>query len=242
MGDADQGTSVAALAQKYKGIEGFYILNRNGDLGYIVKGTQSARKEAFPQQNDESFIKAHPNFAAELEKFAGHVKALIAFYSESPTAGMELGYVLPASDRTRSWHSATLVLNDHVMEAFKAYDEHLYQKGLKDPFMTDVEGDKLQSMRSVQRGLDDLINHKDQFGHSAFYPVLFVRSSAATAGADGDQSPLRILNLLWSHSVAEGLGETAPALGTVMDLLRKNVLERGAIDRSQRVENRFSIS
>lgn len=225
-----------SLPDKYKGIEGFYILNTKAELGYIDPQTSAAKKETFPQLGNAMFLEEHPHFEDEFEEFMRHLKVLLERYLKDPDAGMELGYVLPAHDESRGWDSATLRLHDSVMEAFRAHEQYLYEKGLKDPFKTDIESERLQNTRSLQRGLGDLITHKDQFDAYMYYPALFFRSGPVSAG----ESTLRVLNLIWSDTEveSESVGISARS---VFDLLRKNTIDRGAIDPSRRVENRFTI-
>lgn len=250
MSDPGRTTSAANLAKEYQGIEGFNILSRSAELCYVAKDTGVVEKETFPHLKDSAFEKAYPNLAEEVAGLMNHVRTLLACYLRSPHAGMELGYVLPVCDESRSWTSATLVLNEHVIEAFKAYEDYRYRKGLKDPFKTDIEGDKLEPMRSVQRGLDDLISHRDEFDTHCFFPVLFlspeVTPSQVTADTPPESQesrqshPLRVLNLLWSSTDESQSARVSPA-SVVFDMLRSRILDRGAIDRDQRVENRFSI-
>jgi hypothetical protein len=235
---------MAQMALSYPGIEGFYLLNRHAQLGFIEPGTLVARKEKFPQANDPEFIKTHPDFAHELAAFAKEAEVLLQRYQTAPTTGMELGYVVPGDPEDNRWRSATLVLHDAVIEMFEEHEKFLIEKGMKDIFKDDPSDEKVQPRRSIQRGIDDLIHHQTQFGLYPFFPVLFkLPSSQAT-----DMQPLRVLNLLWHPQDTSGPGFSPPpheshehiSKNAVFSVLRENLMTR-AIDHSRRLEYRLSI-
>ena len=235
---------IARMAQSYPGIEGFYLLNRHAQLGFIEPGTLAARKETFSQANDPQFTKTHPDFAHELAAFTKEAEALLQRFREAPTSGMELGYIVPGDYEDDRWHSATLVLHDAVVGVFKEHDEFRIAKGMKDIFKDDPDDEKVQSRRSIQRGMDDLIHHQTQFGVYLFFPVLFRLPSSQAS----DMQPLRVLNLLWHAEDTNGPGFSSPqhesqlhvSRNAVFDVLRENLMTR-AIDHSKRLEHRLSI-
>ncbi|MDH3376491.1 MAG: hypothetical protein OEQ39_05930 [Gammaproteobacteria bacterium] len=235
---------MAQMAQSYPGIEGFYLLNRHAQLGFIEPGTLAARKEKFAQANDAEFTRSHPEFTRELEAFFKDTEVLLQRFAEDPTGGMELGYIVPGDPEDNRWRSATLVLHDAVIRVFKEHDEFRVEKGMKDIFKDDPDDEKLQAKRSIQRGMDDLIHHQTQFGVYLFFPVLFKLPSSQA----GDRQPLRVLNLLWraddsgssKFSSAHIDSQQHISQNAVFDVLRDNLMTR-AIDHSKRLEHRLSI-
>ena len=235
---------MAQMAKSYPGIEGFYLLNRHAQLGFIEPVTLAARKEKFPQANDPEFIKSHPDFAHELAAFVKEAEVLLQRYKAAPTTGMELGYIVPGDLDHSRWHSATLVLHDSVIDVLKQHEEYLVEKGIKDIFKDDPTDEKVQPRRSIQRGIDDLIHHQTQFGAYLFFPVMFKLPSSQAS----DRQPLRVLNLLWHGQDTTGPGFSSPqresqqhiSRNAVFDVLRKNLMTR-AIDHSRRLEHRLSI-
>ena len=65
----DQDIAISELAAEYRGIEGFYLLNTQGQLGYISTDGSSYVKETFPQIDDPDFLSQHPRFVEELHQF-----------------------------------------------------------------------------------------------------------------------------------------------------------------------------
>ena len=235
---------MAQMAQSYPGIEGFYLLNRHAQLGFIESGTLAARKETFPQVIDPEFIKCHPDFGNELAAFVKDTEILLQRFRENPTGGMELGYIVPGDPEDNRWHSATLVLHDAVVHVFEEHEEFRVKKGMKDIFKDDPEDEKLQAKRSIQHGMDDLIHHQTQFSVYLYFPVLFKLPSSQAS----DRQPLRVLNLLWrpddtgssKFSSAHRDSQHEISQNAVFGVLRDNLMKR-AIDHSKRLEHRLSI-
>ena len=229
--------AISRFIHQYKGIEGFYFLNQGGELGYIKADDLRSVKETFPQINDRNFLKIHPDFIDQLEGFLRDLGDLSTFYSNDGKDGFELGYVLPANDSAQKWRSATLVLHKSVVETLRDDENLFFKKGIKDRYnSTELDAEKLQGIRSIQRGLDDLTHHRDVFGMYRYFPVLFYMRDGA------QQAKLRVLNLKWRPNRERPDGganaQTAAHLGareTVYSILRENLVERGAIDRSKRL-------
>ncbi len=230
-------TAISRFIHQYKGIEGFYFLNTSGELGYIKSKELRSVKETFPQVNNRSFLKIHPDFIEQLEGFLRDLGDLSTLYGNDGKDGFELGYVLPANDSSQKWRSATLVLHKNVVNTLREDENLFYKKGIKDRYnSTDLDAEKLQGIRSIQRGLDDLTHHRDVFGMYRYFPVLFyVRDRSK-------QAALRVLNLKWRPNRERPDGganaQTAAHFGareTVYSILRENLVQRGAIDRSRRV-------
>lgn len=230
--------AISRFVHQYKGIEGFYFLNQNGELGFIKADDLRSVKETFPQLNDRHFLKVHPDFLEQLEGFLRDLGDLSRLYSSRSDSDFELGYVLPANDSAQKWRSATLVLHKKVVETLRADENLLYKKGIKDPInSTELDVEKLQGIRSIQRGLDDLMHHRDAFGMYKYFPVLFhLRKDIET------KAKLRVLNLRWRPNRERPDGGANPHTAahmnsreTVYSILRENLFQRGAIDRSKRM-------
>ena len=241
----DSTASIARFVHQYRGIEGFYFLNKEGDLGYITADGQRTCKENFAQSNDKEFLRTYPEFTAEIDPFLQGVREIPKVYlEENATPDIELGYVLPVTEG-KSWLSATLILNKDIVDKIKSDDKLLYTKGMKDPFQIDPEAEKMKGVRSVQQGFDDLLHHKDAFGVYKYFPVLF---KLPDKGADithtgCEKAPVRVLNLKWRMSSADR--PTAAQLSsheTVFSILRANLIKRGAIARDKRLQNKFAVS
>ena len=237
--------AISRFVHQYKGIEGFYFLNQNGDLGYIKADDLRTVKETFPQINNRHFLKVHPDFMEQLEGFLRDLGDLSKLHSSPSANDFELGYVLPANDSTQKWRSATLVLHKRVVETLRADENLLYKKGIKDPInSTDLDAEKLQGIRSIQRGLDDLTHHRDAFGMYKYFPVLFhLRNDNAPS------AKLRVLNLKWRPNRERPDGganaQTAAHMSsreTVYSVLRHNLIRRGAIDRNRRHQARANTA
>ncbi len=250
---ASTNAALSRFVYKYKGIEGFYFLNKRGELGHIKTDDLRSVKETFPQLNDRDFLKAHPHFLDELEEFLRDVGDLCALYGGTHDERIELGYVLPANDNGQTWRSATLVLHKNVVDTIRDDENLSYSKVVEEPLLADQEAEKMQGVRSIQRGLDDLVNHRDPFGHYRFFPVLFVASELQPRREpDGDAqapcsggTPLRVLNLRWRSGAATGDSieseHTSPRLDTLFAVLRDNLVRNGAIDRSRRLGHRLPV-
>ena len=246
-----QASAVSRFVHKYRGVEGFYFLNRSGELGYIKSNELRSIKETFPQLNNKQFLKIHPRFMTELECFLRDVGQLTTAYGNEEWDSLELGYVLPANEN-QPWRSATLVLHKQVLDTLRSDEDLLYRKGIKDPFQADTESEKFKGIRSIQHGLDDLVNHRDVFGNYKYFPVLFyLPEHPLPPKLSQHCARLRVVNLKWRKPAdATRSTETTPAPPNVADLngqeevfnvLRENLTLHGAIDRSKRVENRLSV-
>jgi len=233
--------TLSRFVHQYRGIEGFYFLNKSGELGYIKADDLRSVKETFPQINDRHFLKVHPDFMDQLQSFLRDLGELSALCTVGSGVQMELGYVLPANEGSQTWRSATLVLHRQVVDTLRQDESLLYKKGIKDRYNSnEMDMEKLQGIRSVQHGLDDLTNHRDANGIYKFFPVLFyLRDGQA------NQSRLRVLNLKWrpGQAVPDGGHDSITAAEfdsreSVYSLLRQNLVTRGAINRDVRAPHR----
>lgn len=241
----DSTASIVRFVHQYRGVEGFYFLNKEGELGYITADGQRASKESFSQSQDEEFLQAYPQFADEIGPFLNAISKIPdAYLNEGKESEIELGYVLPAAEG-KTWLSATLILNKDIVDGLKRDDKLLYTKGMKDPFQIDPEAEKMKGIRSVQQGFDDLLHHKDAFGIYKYFPVLF---KLPDKGADithtgCEKAPVRVLNLKWRMgNTEEPAAKQLSSCETVFSILRANLIKRGAIARDKRLQNKFAIS
>lgn len=237
--------SIARFVHQYRGIEGFYFLNKEGGLGYITADGQRATKEDFPQTQDKEFLRLQPKFADEIGPFLHDTSNIPKIYLDGEAVSdMELGYVLPVTEG-KTWLSATLILNKNIVDALQRDDKLLYTKGLKDPFQVDPETEKMKGVRSIQQGFDDLLHHKDAFGIYKYFPVLF---KLPDKGADithtgCEKAPVRVLNLKWRESSNnQPSAAQLSSYETVFSILRANLIKRGAIAREKRLQNKYAIS
>lgn len=239
--------TISRFVHIYKGIEDFYFLNRNGELGYIKSGVLRSIKETFPQLRDRSFLKANPDFLSGLEEFLRELGEISSAYQDpNPPSDLELGYVLPAGDQ-HLWRTATLVLHKHALEALKADHEAMFQNGVQELIEAERDLSRLMGVRSIHQGLDELTYHKDVFGQYRYFPALFLLpEDNDVGGRDSRGSRVRVINLRWRgrglNSSHYGHGDTPSTRELVFEVLRENLTRRGAIDRSQRVENRLSVA
>lgn len=217
---AHTNSNVAArLTGAYKGIEGFYILNRSGELGYFSNDGKRLLKESF---DGVSTDQTAPFFAALQD----------CVRTTPPNEDQELGYLLPV-DGERVWRTATVVLHDHVAKAL----EDAFNRDIVKGRMTLAEGDRkyqeIAAERGLHRGFEDLLNHISSFGTQTWFPVLFFQPVDA---ADSDRSgpPMRVLNLI---SV---LGDAGRFSGIFAEM-RENLAQRGALNQQSRVEHRFTL-
>lgn len=212
---APSSSQVAArLRQRYPGLEGFYIVNHAGRLGYL--SGDGAR--LCPETLDGVAPDQAARFNQELAQ---------TFAATPVSADHELGYMLPADD-THVWHTATLVLHDHVAQALRDAFHRDISKGR----LSLAEGERRAPDNSPERGLhrgfEDLLKHISAFGIQAWFPVLHIRAAGATA------QPLRVLNLV---SLLRGTGRFNDVLATMRD----NLAARGALNQAPRVEHRFTL-
>ena len=237
--------TISRFVHLYKGVEEFYFLNRDGELGYIKSGEPRSVKETFPQLKDRAFVSANPHFIRELEAFLRGLGEISAAYRAEPPYDLELGYVLPASEK-RPWRSSTLVLHKHVVEALKADHEVMVSTGTKNPADAERDLSRIEGVRSIHEGLDELTYHRDTFGEYRYFPALFVLpEQLETQDLHGSRSNVRVINLRWRGKGSEPFASRSAVNGTrelVFSLLRENLMQRGAIDRSQRLEPRFSVA
>jgi len=246
MSDSNPST-ISRFVHVYKGIEDFYFLNRNGELGYIKSGALRSVKETFPQLRDRRFLHDNPDFLRGLEEFLRELGEISSAYpGNEPPSDLELGYVLPAGDRHR-WRTATLVLHKHVLETLKADYELKVRDGTQDLLEAKWDLSQIMQVRSIHQGLDELTYHTDSFGQYRYFPALYLLPEQADKiPSDGTRSRVRVVNLLWC-----GRGPGATQRSTVgpsdtrelvFRVLRENLTRRGAIDRSQRAEHRASVA
>lgn len=237
--------NIARFVHQYKGIEGFYFLNKDGELGYINPDSLRAMKETFPQANDEDFLRSHPKFKEQINKFLLAIRDIPkAYLSEDSASDIELGYVLPVTEG-KTWLSSTLILHKSVVDTLERDDKLLCAQGIKDPFQIDLEADTVKVVRSVQRGFDDLLHHKDAFGFYKYFPVLFKLPHTGTelANSGSDKAPVRVLNLKWHRTASDQTNSPDLAIhDTVFSILRANLVKRGAIARDKRIHNKLQIS
>ncbi len=238
-------STISRFVHVYKGIEDFYFLNRNGELGYIRSGELRSVKETFPQIKDRAFLRANPDFLPALEEFLRELGEISSAYQNKPPHDLELGYVLPAGDQ-HLWRSASLVLHKHVLEALKGDHEAMFQNGSQELIEAERDLSRLMAVRSIHQGLDELTYHKDVFGQFRYFPALYLLPEGEdTNRSEATKSRVRVLNLRW-----RGRGLNARQYASedarntrelIFHVLRENLTQRGAIDRSQRIENRLSV-
>jgi len=206
----------ARLTRAYKGVEGFYILNRSGQLGYLSSDGDRMHRETLQGTDPEHAAL----FFDELARAVGE---------SPPDTDKELGYLLPVDD-AHVWNTATLVLHEHVAQAIKdAFDRDITQGR-----MTLDEGDRkapdITAERGLHRGFEDLLNHVGSFGTKPWFPVLYVSTGESGAPAQ----PMRVINLM---AVMPGAGRFMD----ILEIMRANLAERGALNQASRVEHRFTL-
>lgn len=209
----------ARLCEAYTGIEGFFILNRSGELGYFSgDGTRLRRETLAGIAADKAVV-----FFDEL---AGSVRA------STPDTDKELGYLLPVDD-LHVWRTATLVLHDHVAKALKdAFDRDII-KGRLSLAQGDRKVRDISPERGLHRGFEDLLNHVGSFGVQTYFPVLYIQPLDPTRANTPDHL-VRVLNLL---SLLPNAGRYADILAK----MRQDLEDRGALNQSSRVEHRFTL-
>lgn len=228
--------AVQHFTRRYPSVEGFYILNRTGELGYIRKEDHRAIRETFSQLEDRDYLLRHPSFTADVPLFLGWLQELAKAYLESVPPGLELGYLLPGNDPVIPWKSATFVLHDHVLSTIHYDQQAIFKRtGIGNPLLATATSERNQARRSVYRGFAELIEHHSSFGVPRYFPALFQlneRSDGKTLQelrerATGHEalSPLRVLNLRWQppHFFVRGHPDF------VFQALLDNLRARGAI-------------
>ncbi|HSH41680.1 MAG TPA: hypothetical protein VK973_06090 [Arenicellales bacterium] len=238
--------TVSRFVHLYRGIEDFYFLNRNGELGYIKSGQLRSVKETFPQLRDRVFLSTNPGFLPALEDFLRSLGEIADTYVNDPPSDLELGYLLPAGDQ-HLWRTATLVLHKHVLEALRADFEIMARDGTRELIEAERELSRIMGVRSIHQGLDELTHHKDSFDQYRYFPVLFLLPENENDSRSGTtRSRVRVINLRWRGRGLDrnrnGPGAVSAERELVFRILRENLSRRGAIDRSQRVENRLSLA
>jgi len=228
--DADKAGRIASLVAAYKGIEGFYILNRAGELGYFsTDGRRLVRETAGSLNADARDATAIRR--RDLEHFLAAIRN--AFVNRPPDREDELGFLLPA-DCAQLWQTATVVLHEHVVAEF----ERSLNRSLSRGAITLDEGERLYSdnsaQRSLHRGFDVLLKHRGEFGNRPYFPILYY-SPLPASGNSESTSPLRLLNLF---SVAPDTTRHPD----VLDSMQKNLTARGALNEQCRLENRFELN
>lgn len=228
--------SVQRFTKRYPSVEGFYILSRTGELGYIRREDQRAIKETFPQLQDRNFLLRHPSFTADVPLFLGWLQELAKAYLESVPPGLELGYLLPGNDSSIPWKSATFMLHDHVVSTIHYDHQAIFKRtGIGNPLLATVTNERNLARRSIYRGFAELIEHHSSFGVPRYFPALFQlneHSDGKTLQEIRDRatghealSPLRVLNLRWQppHFFVRGHPDI------VFKALLDNLRARGAI-------------
>lgn len=217
---AHTSTHVAArLCEAYSGIEGFFILNRSGELGYFSGDGTCLRKETLDGIPADKAIMF-------LDELTGSIR------NSTPSMDKELGYLL-AVDDAHVWQTATLVLHDHVAKALKdAFDRDI-TKGRMSLAQGDRKVQDISPERGLHRGFEDLLNHVGSFGMRIYFPVLYIRPPDPARAGEPDQ-PVRVLNML---SLLPNAGRFADILAK----MRQDLEDRGALNQFSRVEHRFTL-
>ncbi|MGA8260298.1 MAG: hypothetical protein WB783_08820 [Arenicellales bacterium] len=238
-------STLSRFVHIYKGVEEFYFLNQAGELGYIKAGELRSVKETFPQLKDRAFLNANPHFLRELEELLRELGEISAAYPNNLAPDLELGYVLPAGDQYR-WRTSTLVLHKHVLQAIQADHDAMVRNGAKGLIEAERDMARVAGVRSIHQGLDELTHHRDATGLYRYFPALFVVPEQPDSHRpQSSKSNVRVINLRWRDRRSDPRGEDArdgrSAREILFSVLRDNLSQRGAIDRSQRLENRISI-
>lgn len=241
---SSSSSTLSRFVHIYKGVEEFYFLNRAGELGYIKAGELRSVKETFPQLKDRTFLNSNPSFLSELEDFLRELGEISMAYLDASAHDLELGYVLPAGEQYR-WRTSTLVLHKHVLQAMQADHEAMVENGSKELFEAEQDLARIGGVRSIHQGLDELTHHRDAAGRYRYFPALFVApESLEVPEVRRPKSNVRVINLRWRDTGGrKNASVHAPRTRELLfSVLRDNLMQRGAIDRSQRVENRFFIA
>lgn len=244
MSGSDPGT-ISRFVACYKGVEDFYFLNKEGELGFIKSSELRPVKETFPQVDDHYFRAANPGFEEEVQTFQADLVEIARLCSTTPPAGLELGYIMPMTDQ-HEWQSATLVLYQPVLDTLRADHEMMVQNATKELVQAERDLARIVENRSIHQGLDELIHHEDAFGRRRYFPALFIAPDESAAERPEAGSNVRVVNLRWRDAEGSSLARRPAAPHSsrerVFALLRENLASRGAIDRSQRLENRLTIA
>jgi len=226
------------LLERFPGIEGFHFLIPGTGLAYLVPGRPEPVPEELAGADLVTGPQADPRYG-DLLLAALRLQLLRigqAMGAQEPPHGLELGYVLPADESAR-WHSATFCQHPWLIEALgKDLDEE-FRAGTRDPFHTEPDSGLLEPRRSLVRGLDEVMDHRGAFGAALYFPLL---AQVLPAPGEPPDLQLRVLNLRWLPPLEAGEPKR-PDLGPVFDCLARRLVERGTIDRSRRIENRFSL-
>lgn len=222
------GSQVAGrVSGAYKGIEGFYVLNPQGELGYFSEDGQRLVRESFDNA-DPTPGSPDPD---KIESFNSELRR--SSESFPPGEDKELGYLLPVDDE-HLWNTATLILHEHIAKELK----DAFDRDIKLGRMSLAEGDRkirdIALERGLHRGFEDLLNHVGSFGTHTFFPVLYFRPSQGLEPSGKATQPFRVLNLL---SLIQGTGRFSDLLAR----MRENLQERGALNQASRLEHRFTL-
>ncbi len=220
--------SVSRFVRRYPGVQGFYFINRNADLGFIRPADSKPVKETFPQLHDRKFMRKHPTFVSELEVFLRDLQELSHVYLHSAENGMELGYILPVDDNNHEWQSATLMVHNKTIDAIRLDQDAKQQGNVVDSLPLTLGIEELHGACSVHRGLHYLANHVDVNNARVYFPVLFFQPTHSPPDSD---TSLRVIDLLWQSSKNES-GPTARR-NLIFNVLRRNLEVRGALARDK---------
>ncbi len=230
--------AVSRFVHRYPGVQGFYFVNRNADLGFIRTADAKPVKETFPQLHDRKFTRKHPSFVSELENFLRALQDLSHIYLNSAETGVELGYILPAGDNDHVWQSATLMVHNEVIDAIRLDQEEKHQYGAADSSLQNLTVEELRGACSVHRGLNYLAHYVDTNGSHEYFPALFFQpalsptnTEAGDATDRGHDTSLRVINLLWQRTINESGSYARHRL--IFNILRRNLEVRSAIARDQ---------
>lgn len=238
--------TISRFVELYKGIEDFYFLNRHGELGYIRSGVLRSVKETFPQLRERDYFRSNHEFLSALENFLRELGEIADTYTQQRPSSLELGYILPVSDQYL-WRSASLVLHKHVLETMKTDHETMLKNGDRDLAEAGRDLSRIMGIRGIHQGLDELTFHHDAYGEHRYFPVLYVQPpTPATTAADPAVARVRVINLRWRGRGLDAQrrrsGPAAARRELIFRMLRDNLTRRGAIDRSQRMEQQRKIA
>jgi len=237
----NQNSSLSGLVSAYPGIEYFYFINSKGHLGYLTKDLEAVG-ESFDELLTNEFLELHPNFREQMNVFIQLVSNLPKIYHSVQNSGIEIGDVVTPTIYDVAWKSATLILHQPTLEELEIDSNFAYKHQQKNPFQIDADRD-LEPKRSVQQGLDDLINHRNAMGANTFFPVLYLLPRESSLDIPEPEHRIRVLNLLWipARSAVKTINYNPQDCEGVVSIMRQKLEQRGAINRDLRMENKFSI-
>lgn len=237
----NQSFSLSGLVSAYPGIEYFYFINSKGHLGYLTKDLEAVR-ESFEELLTNEFLELHPDFREQMSIFIQLVSNLPKIYHTTQNSGIEIGYIVTPAVYDVSWKSATLILHQPALEELEIDSKFAYKHQEKNPFQIDADRD-LEEKRSVQQGLDDLINHRNGMGVNTFFPVLYLLPRESSLDVPEPEHRIRALNLLWipGRSSIKTINYNPQDCQGVISIMHQKLEQRGAINRDLRLENKFSM-